>query len=436
MKDITDRLLSVGPLDPAEAIASLGDDLPELSVLHEFTWSGVPLLERVGRTMQALREGPRPPAPAPAGPSRPWWAPVPAAYVAALLEHVGLAVVARCRQVAPGRFPPHARQSAKAARSVLRRMGVPFTIREHAVALIRHQDAPRNLVRSGAPAAALLRLACRLEVRSLYWLKRAEALANPGAAPQDLLGDLEALRARARELDVFGSPPPPPLGAQEVGALGFQRPRAAHRALNAMRYFHIRAGMADRQWFLDRLERESRDPRGRLNLLIGPAGCGKSTWARQHLAEGPTVSSDRMRAELTGDPADQSQNYLVFQRCAEQLRGLLKEGATVTFDATNYMEALRELPVRVARWSGAEISSYFFDVDLQTALDRNRMRPRCVPEHVIRRHLRLLTPPALYESDRHWVVAADGEAALCWPAAPTRAGGDEPDCCPARGKSI
>ena len=56
-----------------------------------------------------------------------------------------------------------------------------------------------------------------------------------------------------------------------------------------------------------------------------------------------------------------------------------------------------------------------FDVPLDDAVARNLSRARCVPEAVIRRHYRLLEPPALYEADRHVAVGADGESTVYWP---------------------
>jgi predicted kinase len=246
-------------------------------------------------------------------------------------------------------------------------------------------------------------------------LNKAELEASPWAVPQERWQELETFRARAEELGAFGAPPAPPLTRSDIAALGFEAPAEAHRAANALRYFRLRSGLLEEEWFRERLRWESQQPRGRLNLLIGPAGSGKSMWAQEHMAHTRVVSSDRMRAILTGDPADQSQNYLVFQRCMDQLRTHLKRGEAVTFDATNYMEELRESPIRVARWCAAEIHSYFFDVTLETALKRNEIRSRRVPEQVIRRHYRLLTPPALYEADWQWVVDSEGRLELLWP---------------------
>ena len=98
-----------------------------------------------------------------------------------------------------------------------------------------------------------------------------------------------------------------------------------------------------------------------------------------------------------------------------RIRYFLEEGQSVVFDATNYREDLRDQPVHTGRWCGAEINSYFFDVGLNTALERNRKRPRSVPEHVIRRHYRLLSPPCLYEADWQHVVDEDGKCWRYWP---------------------
>jgi predicted kinase len=313
----------------------------------------------------------------------------------------------------PHALPPHARESAKTARDVLRRIGVPFTMREHAVALILNHRKPEGL--AGSLAETHMRLACQLDLRCLHHLAEAELRARGASESCDEQRRLDAFRRRAEELGVFGSPPEPPLGADEIARLSLGPARETHRAANALRYFRLCAGLADTQWARDRLHIESAQPRGRLNLLIGPAGSGKSAWAEQHLSHTTIISSDLMRRELTGDPADQSQNYLVFQRCRDKARSLLRQGAAVTFDATNYMEDLRELPVQAARWCAAEIHAYFIDTSLETALKRNLSRTRLVPEQVIQRHYRLLTPPALYEADQHWVVGEDGAARLYWP---------------------
>jgi predicted kinase len=185
--------------------------------------------------------------------------------------------------------------------------------------------------------------------------------------------------------------------------------------VNALRFFRLKAEIKDTARLRERLQAPEEKKARHLHLLVGPAGSGKTSWAHEHLAHTEIVSSDRMREELTGDPSDQSQNYLVFERCMTRIRHFLHQGEEVTFDATNYEEDLRDQPVQTARWCGAQIHSYLFDISLDTALKRNLNRPRRVPKHVIRRHYRGLTPPALYEADRQHVVDTGGKCHLYWP---------------------
>jgi predicted kinase len=339
---------------------------------------------------------------------------MPAAYMAAVFQHVGLPEVCSAAARRGSLALPHARESGRLVRDFLRDQGVAFADREHAAALIMHGTKPSGLPRSGAPASTYRKLSCVLDLRALYHLARAE-LAALGHTDDELTACLEAFRERAAALGVFGRPWPPPVAAEEVANAGFGDPLELHRALNAMRYFQLVARMEEPDWYAERLRLERERTRGRLHLLVGIAGSGKSTWAADNLAETVVISSDDMREELTGNPADQGQNYFVFQRCMDRVRTLLREGREVTFDATNYSSTLREMPVQAARWCGAEIASYFFDVAYAEAAIRNRRRPRLVPEQAIAKQCRLLTPPALYEADRHMVVDAEGKCTGYWP---------------------
>ncbi|MHC4591216.1 MAG: AAA family ATPase [Planctomycetota bacterium] len=422
MKDWTKSLAGSERLDLAALVARSGDEFSFLARLQQFPWGDGSLLQLTQAATDALLEAPPPePAPAPESTADPWWRPMPAAYVAALFQHAGLPEVSSPEAGRAEIMPPHARESAWIAREFLRGQGLPFEVREHAAALILGRDKPAGLLGSGAPAEAYMKLACSLDLRALYHLRRADLQAVSGGDDDSAAKRLESFRERAEQLGVFGAPPESPPDRNRAREAGFEEPREQHRVLNALRYFQLVARIHEEDWYLERLRLEKEQPRGRLHLLVGPAGCGKSSWAREHLAESTIISSDRMREELTGDPADQSQNYLVFQRCMDRMRERLREGREVTFDATNYSEELRSMPVQAARWSAAEIVSYLFDVSLDDALERNQQRARSVPASVIRRQHRLLQPPTLYEADRHVVVDSDGGTTVYWPVS----GGEE-----------
>jgi len=414
MSSLPQSLLNAERLD-LKVLLRPGGDVPAcLLRLASFDLGGTSLLERTQAVLDALLEDAPPDVEAGGDPAdRPWWSAMPAAYVAALLQHVAVPLAGPSPR-RPGGLPVSARRSAALAREVLRGWGVPFCVREHAVALIAAQAAPISLPTSGAPAEALLRLSCALDLRSLFRLGRAEALA---AGDRRHVTRLAAFRDQAERLGVFGRPCPRPAADPQAGCTGIAEAAERHRARNALRYFQLVARMAEPDWQAERLRLEARRARGRLHLLVGPAGTGKSTWARKHLGDALPVSSDRVREELTGDAADQSQNYFVFQRCMDRVREGLREGRDVAFDATNCSQKLRFMPVQAARWSAAEIVSYFFDVGPERALERNGARGRVVPEHVIRRQFLLLEAPALYEADRHLVVDGEGRAFQYWPCA-------------------
>ncbi len=399
--------------DP-EAILDPASSSP-LAPLRAYTYRGRPLLDHTWAVLDALLDDPPPPSEGQGPTGAPWWEATPAIYLAALLMHVGLPEVAE----AGDGLPAHGRRSARRARGVLREAGCPFTVREHAAALIAAQGKPTSLLGSGAHAETYMQFACAADLRALYWLKRAEVIA---AGRDRALDALQAFRQKLEGLECFGNPARPPTTDAVLRALRHVDPAQRHRALNALRYFRLVARMNEPEWYAERLRQERQLPQCRLHILVGPAGSGKSSWARDHLQHTVIVSSDRMRRELTGDPSDQSQNYLVFQRCMDRVREELHRGREVTFDATNYSAKLRTMPLQAGRWSGAEILGYLFDVPLDHSLLRNRRRGRSVPERIIRRHYRLLDLPALYEADRHLRVDPDGETHAYWPRAGSEPG--------------
>jgi len=173
MKQFRDSVLSGGPLELGDALRREAAELPELLSLLELSIAGLPLLEVVQRTLDALRLGP-PLLAACAGPCRPWWTPMPSAYVAALFCHVGLGSLRCSAATARDAMPPHARESAALARAAMWKLQLPFEVREHALALILSYRQPENLVGSDAPLEAYMRLACRLDLRALYRLRSAE----------------------------------------------------------------------------------------------------------------------------------------------------------------------------------------------------------------------------------------------------------------------
>lgn len=72
-----------------------------------------------------------------------------------------------------------------------------------------------------------------------------------------------------------------------------------------------------------------------LTLLVGPSGAGKSRWAAGNADPEAIISTDAIRAELSGDFRSQEQNVQVFRLAHERLQKRLSAGLPAVLDATN-----------------------------------------------------------------------------------------------------
>jgi predicted kinase len=129
-------------------------------------------------------------------------------------------------------------------------------------------------------------------------------------------------------------------------------------------------------------------PEPSLVVLVGPAGSGKSTFAARHFAADEILSSDRYRAIVSGDEADQSATRAAFARLHRDLDRRLAGGRTSVVDATSVEPSARRTLLARAAAAGVPVIAIVFDLPADTVLARNAVRrPRTVDERVVRRHL-------------------------------------------------
>lgn len=74
---------------------------------------------------------------------------------------------------------------------------------------------------------------------------------------------------------------------------------------------------------------------GKLIVLVGPSGAGKTHYASWHLLTHQIVSSDLLRAEICGDFKDQSKNDQVFAALHAIVKARITNGLDTVVDATN-----------------------------------------------------------------------------------------------------
>ncbi|MEH2136983.1 AAA family ATPase [Nostoc sp.] len=141
----------------------------------------------------------------------------------------------------------------------------------------------------------------------------------------------------------------------------------------------------------------------KLILLIGLPGSGKSTFAKQLLAECPQmslISTDAIRGQLFGSQALQGPWLLIWREVERQFQQAIYTANTAIFDATNAQRRHRREVIALARELGfTQITAIWVDTPVWLCLARNKRRSRQVPEEIILRMHRQLrdAPPSLEE---------------------------------------
>jgi protein phosphatase len=125
-----------------------------------------------------------------------------------------------------------------------------------------------------------------------------------------------------------------------------------------------------------------------LVVLVGAAGAGKSTFAARHFAPDEVLSSDRFRAIISGDEADQAATNAAFGRLHRELSKRLGAGRLTVVDATSVQASARRALLACAAAAGVPAIAIVLDLPVATVLARNAAREsRIVDEAVVRRHL-------------------------------------------------
>jgi protein phosphatase len=125
-----------------------------------------------------------------------------------------------------------------------------------------------------------------------------------------------------------------------------------------------------------------------LVVLVGAAGAGKSTFAARHFAADEILSSDRFRAIVSGDEANQAATRAAFALLHRRLATRLAAGRLAVVDATSVRHAARQALLALADAARVPTVAVVLDLPAATVLARNAARPaRTVDMAVVRRQL-------------------------------------------------
>lgn len=144
---------------------------------------------------------------------------------------------------------------------------------------------------------------------------------------------------------------------------------------------------------------------GRLIVLVGLPGSGKSSYAEQFKAvddaicTGVTVihSSDAIREELFGDAGSQEDNGRVFELMRKRTIEDLRADKTVIYDATNITRKARKSAIACAHPTNDTVECHIVWAELGECIRRDSLRARKVGPEVIDKMLRRWQSPWLDE---------------------------------------
>ena len=130
-------------------------------------------------------------------------------------------------------------------------------------------------------------------------------------------------------------------------------------------------------------------------LLVGPCGCGKTTYALKYIEQHHNtihLSSDKVREELWGDEAIQGDNNEVFRLLQSRAIDALNNGYNVVYDCTNMTRKDRACIISVCP-KFVKIEAHVIFSPIETCIERDAARERTVGKEVINRMLKRFQAP-------------------------------------------
>ncbi len=120
-----------------------------------------------------------------------------------------------------------------------------------------------------------------------------------------------------------------------------------------------------------------------LVVLVGAAGAGKSTFAARHFGPDEILSSDRFRAIVSGEEANQAATKAAFGALHAALERRLANGRLAVIDATSIEPSAHRALVARANAAGLKTTAIVLDLPAATVIARNAARPARVVDMAV-----------------------------------------------------
>ena len=125
-----------------------------------------------------------------------------------------------------------------------------------------------------------------------------------------------------------------------------------------------------------------------LIVMVGPPGCGKTTFIKNQSLKGNHISRDKIRFSLLEDGETYfGKEDLVFKEYVKQIQESLDAGCRTYADATHLNEKSRNKLLDNLNLKNVDIYMVVFDTPLKECLERNSHREgkERVPESALKR---------------------------------------------------
>lgn len=125
-----------------------------------------------------------------------------------------------------------------------------------------------------------------------------------------------------------------------------------------------------------------------LVVMVGPPGCGKTTFIKNQSLKGNHISRDKIRFSLLEDGETYfGKEDLVFKEYVKQIQESLDAGCRTYADATHLNEKSRNKLLDNLNLENVDIYMVVFDTTLNECLERNSKREgrERVPETALKR---------------------------------------------------
>lgn len=248
----------------------------------------------------------------------------------------------------------HSLKGARMARRILWDMGVPPPLRESIAALIRYHQLPYYLIERSDARRLAIEISQTARVDLLTILAEADVRGRICPDLAHLLDNIALFAEFCKEQNCWSGP----------------RPFANDHS--RFLYFRVPGRDPDYTAF--------DDTHSEMTMMAGFPGSGKDTWLAENYP-GAIVSLDGIREEL-GVEASGDQGGVV-QLARERARERFRAGDNFAWNATNISRELRSQLIDLAAAYDVRVRIIWVEAPRTELWQRNRTRPKPVPERVI-----------------------------------------------------